>query len=255
MAEVSQTDGSGTDTVTTAAETGPPGGSPPGGGSPPIKPPGGGGPPSDGNGGGVIDPGNGDSGTGGEPGNGDGNGDGDETVMGGGRDDLNPEDVDYDTWFDEQDEFTQAMIEIHIAGLNSALKAERRKNKALTNQLQQQSVRLQDAAQVSEQMEEIESKLDMANKKASFFENAVGNNIQGKYANLAWVAVSEQNLFETHTTDGNVDYEAMFAELRVKYPDLFNRSSLPTANAGNGIGESLTTPNDMNALIRSQAGY
>lgn len=154
----------------------------------------------------------------------------------------------YATWYATLEPGPKALIEGNIAGLRSALVSEKDGRKALTKQLRDATVKLDEGSDARKALEDATSKLELAERRAQFNEDVSKPEIGCSDLRLAYLAAVEDELFDSR---GNVDLD----ELKKKHPVLFGvKPKWPKGDAGTGGGQTGGQKPGMNAFIRTAAG-
>ena len=152
----------------------------------------------------------------------------------------------FDGWYGKLEDAQKDLVDDHVSGLKSALNSEREERRRLSTQLKQLSKNAEDGSEFQKQLQETVGRLDEAEKKAKFLEDAHGQNISN--LKLAWMAAKEEGLIGR---DGTAD----FLKLREVAPELFERKTpVPAGNAGTGSGQAGIAKPDMSNWIRQAAG-
>lgn len=157
----------------------------------------------------------------------------------------------WQAWLEAQPEDQRTRIttlhESHTQGLRSALDNERAQRREFEKQLRDLQPKVEKGSALETQINTITAKLDSANRRAEFVEEAVKPEIGIVDLKLAWLTVNAEP--DTYLDKrGRVD----FALLKQNHPALFKSAAPPRANAGNGAGQDGGTSN-MNDFIRRQA--
>ena len=143
-------------------------------------------------------------------------------------------------------EDVRALYDEHIQGLRSALDAERGQRRDLARQLREATQGLEEGSQARDALESVTARLEAAEQRAAFFEEAARPEIGCTNPRLAYLAAQEIEAFDRR---GNPNWDV----LKKQFPELFRKTKTPSANAGSGADQ---TPKggDMNAFIRRSAG-
>lgn len=156
------------------------------------------------------------------------------------------EPVKFDDWYGKLEDPIKDLVDDHVSGLKSALTSEREERRRLSTQLKQLSKNAEEGSEFQKQLQETVGRLDEAEKKAKFLEDAHGQSISN--LKLAWMAAKEEGLIGR---DGTAD----FLKLREIAPELFERKTvIPAGNAGTGAGQTGTVKPNMSNWIRAAAG-
>lgn len=150
--------------------------------------------------------------------------------------------MDYETWFGEQTEEIKSMIEEHNKGLHNSVKATREERDSLAKELKKLSKEIDENSEAGKLVSDLQAKLQQAERKSTFIEQAVKQGIKRPTAAYA-IAVTE-NLFKE---DGNPDFE----KIKESIPELFTVTNTNT-NAGSGTNTALPK-RDANQAIREAA--
>jgi hypothetical protein len=148
----------------------------------------------------------------------------------------------YDEWFGEQTEEVKAMIEEHNKGLHNSVKATRDERDALSKELKKLAKEVDENSEAGKQLGELRSKLEFAERKSNFIEEAVKNG--AKRPSAAFAIASTENLF---LEDGTADWK----KIKESIPELFSVTNTNT-NAGSGTNTALPK-NDVNQRFREAA--
>ena len=172
-------------------------------------------------------------------GNGEGEGDGQEQ-------DQQEEALEWDTFHDSLTPEAQKLISDRDSGLKSALGKERDARDKAEKDLRDVAKDLKDGSEAQEKVLELADQAAAESQKADFYEDAHGNGVAN--LKLAYHVAKTDDLFDKR---GNVNWKVMKEE----YPELFVKTKVPSADAGDGTGTGLPGKKvDMNALIRKKAG-
>ena len=178
-------------------------------------------------------------------GSGAGNETGDSTS--GGATNTKEDPQDWDAWLEGQPDAVKKLYGEHTAGLQSALKSERQQRGELSGQLQEASKKLEEGSEAKKLLDEQVSKLEEAEQRAAFYEDAVTPEIGCSNPKLAYLAAKDVGAFDQR---GNVNWNA----LKKQFPELFKKKTAK-GNAGDGAGgEAPEGGKDMNAFIRQATG-
>jgi hypothetical protein len=164
-----------------------------------------------------------------------------------------PEDT-WDGWLATLDEAERGRVtrlyEAKHGGLLKALDSERNERKATERQLRDAAAKLKDDDANKAQLTQMADQLDLANRKADFFQEAAKPENGLADPEAAWI-IANAKADEFFDRRGNLN----LALLKERHPSLFARPPVtPPANAGNGSGVQPPAANTMNQMIRRQAG-
>lgn len=140
----------------------------------------------------------------------------------------------------------QNLYNTHVSGLQNTVKATRDERKALEQQVKELSQKAEKGSELEKTLTEFGSKLEAAERRAAFAEEAVKPEIGCRNIKAAYALALADNLF---TRNGAPDWAA----IKAAAPELFGPPSIK-GDAGAGTGGQPPTANDMNAFIRHKAG-
>jgi hypothetical protein len=152
----------------------------------------------------------------------------------------------WDEWMATQDEPVKQLVTSRFSALESTVKATRDERDDMKHQLKELSKAQAEGSDARKALDETISKLERAERRAAFLEDAVRPEIQCKNPRAAWTLASAQNLFDKHDRP---DWNAIKAEA----PELFG-PLIANANAGTGTGKPIPSAKNMNNFIRVAAG-
>lgn len=164
-----------------------------------------------------------------------------------------------DTWNDwlarqpeDQRRVIEALYAAQTSSLKSALDSERTSHKELEKQIRDLSGKVEKGSDAQAQLTQMADKLAVSERRADFYEAAAKPEIGIIGVQAAWVLM-------------NADAERYFDRkgapnfdlLKQEHPYLFRSQQTPSprSNAGNGAGQTPTSPVDMNRMIREAAGH
>lgn len=148
----------------------------------------------------------------------------------------------YEEWFGEQTDEVKAMIEEHNKGLLNSVKATREERDSLKNELKKLAKEVDETSEAGKQLAELRVKLESAEKKSTFLEEAVKRGVIRPTA--AYAIANSESLY---TEKGDPDWD----KLRESVPELFKVTQAKT-NAGSGTQTALPGK-DLNQRIREAA--
>ncbi len=154
--------------------------------------------------------------------------------------------LSFDEWIAEQDEPIKALVSDRFKALENTVRATREERNDLKKQLDELSKKQAEGSELRKSLDEISAKLDSAEKRAAFLEEAIKPEIQCKNAKAAWVLAEAQDLFDRQ---GRPDW----ARIKAEAPELFGAPTTH-ANAGEGTGQAPPSSKSMNDFIRAAAG-
>lgn len=157
-----------------------------------------------------------------------------------------PEKVAWDQWIETQpDEIKQAYQE-HTTGLQNTVRATRQERDDLKGQLTEALKSAEKGSALETQLTNTLTRLDEAEKRADFIEEAIKPEIGCSNTKAAWLIAQADNLFDRK---GYPNWEA----IKQAAPELFIKP-IAKGNAGTGAGSPPAGKIDMNQLIRNKAG-
>lgn len=151
--------------------------------------------------------------------------------------------MNYEQWFGEQAEEVRAMIEEHNKGLLNSVKATRDERDALSKELKKLAKEIDEHSEAGKQLGELRAKLEQAEKKSNFIEQAVKQGV--KRPTAAYAIANTENLF---LEDGNPDW----GKIKESVPELFTVTNTSN-NAGAGTNQNALPKRDVNTAIREAA--
>lgn len=152
----------------------------------------------------------------------------------------------FDEWLKAQPEQVKAAYTAHVTGLQNTVKATREERDGLARQIKELSGKVEKGSETEKALSEISTKLEAAERKASFVEEAVKPEIGCSNPKAAFVIAEAQNLF---TRAGAPDWAA----IKAAAPELFQKSTA-RGNAGSGTQEPPAKVS-MNDFIRRSTGH
>lgn len=153
---------------------------------------------------------------------------------------------DFDAWLGEQPEHVKKGYESKTQGLHSALEREREERKTVAKQVKELLPRAEKGSEAEKALGEMSTRLEQANQRAAFLEEAVRPEIGCANPKAAFLVAQADGLFKR---SGEPDWIA----IKQAAPELFARK-VPPGHAGSGNGSSLAQKADMNAFIRAASG-
>lgn len=159
---------------------------------------------------------------------------------------------DFESWLagqpDEVKRLAEAHIASHASGLKSALASERQQRKELAAQLREATGKLEKGSEAARTLEEISGRLDVAERRAAFYEAASRPEVGCTNARAAFLVAQAEGLFRK---SGEVDWPA----LKEAAPELFGRRGVSgSVNAGAGTQGAPPASRGMNEFIRRASG-
>jgi len=163
----------------------------------------------------------------------------------GGPDGGDTTELNYDTWFGEQTQDIQGLIDGNIKNLKSALESERGTRKDLEKRLRDLAAKADKGSELEAQLNELVQAQTDANRRATFYEQAHEQGITN--LKLAYIVATTEDLL---TSKGGVDW----VELKAQYPELFAKAPSNRTNAGAGADDTVKPVKSMDNFIRLSAG-
>jgi len=157
--------------------------------------------------------------------------------------------LQWDTWLGEQPEPIQTLIDSHTKGLRSALQSERTQRAELAKQLREATKTAAQGSELQKSLEALSGKLEMAELRARFFEEASKPEVNCTNPRMALLAAQELDAIDNK---GRINWDA----IKQAFPEIFRPVRPPQGNAG--AGTTAPPPANMggamNAAIRRAAG-
>jgi hypothetical protein len=158
--------------------------------------------------------------------------------------------ADAQTWekfLEGQPEEIKKLYGEHTKGLNNAVEATRKERDTLAKQIRDDLLpKAEKGSELEKSLTEALGKLELADKRANFAEQAIKPEIGCRNVKSAYATALQYDLFKKN---GDPDWELIKKEA----PELFG-PLIPNANAGNGT-EDTTPPVDMNEFLRQATGH
>ena len=152
----------------------------------------------------------------------------------------------FEAWLEKADPTVKTLYEQHTAGLRNTVKATRDERDALTKQVKDLLGKSEKGSQAEKDLTAALAKMETAEKRATFAEDAVRPEIGCSNPKLAYILAVDGDLFDRK---GNPDWAA----IKTAAPELFRKANIPNGDAGNGTNQ----PNgkaDMNQVLRGALG-
>lgn len=150
----------------------------------------------------------------------------------------------FEAWLEGQDEKVKGLVSKRFEALENTARVRKEEREALADQLKDLKKKKGDELQAA--IDDVSAKLEAAERRASFIEEAIKPEIECKNPGAAWVIAKAQDLFDKR---GLPDWKA----IKEAAPELFGKP-IANANAGAGTGTKPEPHKDMNAFIRKAAG-
>jgi len=154
--------------------------------------------------------------------------------------------IKFDEWLAKQDEAVKTAYEEHVTGLKATVKATRDERDQFAKELRDAAGKVAKGSEAEKALNDMAGKYEAAEKRASFFEDAVKPGIDCRNPKAAYALAVTDNLFDRK---GSPDWAA----LKAAAPELFGKV-IPPAHPGDGTG-AIPKNQDMNAYIRQAAGH
>jgi len=152
----------------------------------------------------------------------------------------------FEDWLEKQEPQVKELYETHSEALMNTVRATRKERDDLARQIKELAKTQAEGSEARKALDEMSVKLEVTEKKADFFEQAMKPELQCRNAKAAWLLAQASNLFDRK---GNPDWDAIRAEA----PELFG-VNVANANAGAGTGNLPPAKKSMNDFIRQAAG-
>jgi hypothetical protein len=140
----------------------------------------------------------------------------------------------------------KGLYEQHTTSLKTALASERTQRGDLAKQLREASAKAEKGSEMEKALTEIGGKLELAERRAGFYEEATQPALACSNARLAFLVAQEIGAIDGR---GKINWDA----IKTAAPELF-RKVVPPGNAGEGTGNKPPPAANMNSFIRRAAG-
>jgi len=151
----------------------------------------------------------------------------------------------FEGWLDTQDEPIINLYQEHIKGLKNTVSATRQERDDLAKQLKDLAGKADKGSEMEKALNENIQKLEIAERRARFIEDAIKPEIGCRNPKAAWLLANADGLFDRK---GSPDWAA----IKDAAPEIFGKPNA-SGNAGTGT-EKPPNKNDMNTFIRAAAG-
>jgi hypothetical protein len=148
----------------------------------------------------------------------------------------------FEAWLAGQPEDVRGLYESHTKGLRTALDTERSERSALSRQLRELQGKAEKGSDAEKGLAELQGRLELAERRATFAEEAHKPEIGCVNAKAAWALAQAEGLFDRR---GNPDWAA----LQAVAPELF-RKAVGSADGGAGPAGQRSGATGMNELLR-----
>lgn len=152
---------------------------------------------------------------------------------------------DFEAWLEAQPDEVKVAYEKHVTGLKNTVTATRTERDNYKKDLSVLLKKAEKGSETEAQLQEALGKIEAAERKANFMEDALRPEIGCKNPRTAFALATAEDLF---TKQGIPDWAA----IKSAAPELFQAYN-PKGNAGSGTTEK-TNVIDMNTAIRQKAG-
>jgi hypothetical protein len=152
----------------------------------------------------------------------------------------------FEDWLKAQPEAVRGLYDQHTRGLKSALDSERTQRADLARQVRDLSAKAEKGSETQKALEQMAAKLELAELRTTFYEDAMRPEIGCTNPRLAMLAAQEIGAIDQK---GRINWET----IRKQFPELFVKRA-PDGKAGAGTGSPVTSKVDMNQMLRRAAG-
>ena len=150
---------------------------------------------------------------------------------------------DFEAWLEKQDDKVKELYKTHTSGLKSALEKERDEKKMLSGQLKELLPKAEKGSELEIKLSETLTKMEAAEKRASFVEQAIKPEIGCVNVKAAYALALADDLFDKN---GKPDWNS----IKQTAPELFRKAG----STDGGAGGDTPPVNDINAAIRRATG-
>jgi len=162
-----------------------------------------------------------------------------------GQEQANQSVENFETWLAAQPAEVQTAYETHVQGLKNTVTATRTERDDYKKQLAGLLRKAEKGSETEAQLTEALGKIEAAERKANFMEDALRPEIGCKNPRTAFALATAEDLF---TKQGTPDWTA----IKTAAPELF-QTLQAKGKAGSGTQDNLKVV-DMNTIIRQKAG-
>lgn len=152
----------------------------------------------------------------------------------------------WEQYLESQPEPVKALYAQHVNGLQNAVKATRQERDDLAKQVKDLLPKVEKGSELEKSLNEFTSKLEVAERRAVFAEEAARPEIGCTNPKLAWTLAQADGLFDRK---GMPDWNA----IKTAAPELF-RKPAASGNAGAGTGNNPAPGATMDQIIRGAIG-
>jgi hypothetical protein len=150
----------------------------------------------------------------------------------------------FDEFLETQPEEVKTLYRSHSQSLLNTVAATRDERDAFKKQIKELMPKAEKGSELEKSLTDISAKLEIAERRATFLEDAVKPEIECRNPGAAWVIAKAQDLF---TKNGQPDWK----QIKAAAPELFGKV-IANANAGNGTQRAPAKQNTMNDFIRNR---
>lgn len=151
----------------------------------------------------------------------------------------------FDTWYGGLDSAQKGLLDSHVNGLKTALITERQDRAELSKRIKDLAAKAEKGSELETQLNEAYGKLEAAERRAQFAEDALRPEIGCSNAKAAYALAVNEGLFDSK---GRTDWQT----LKTLAPELFRKPGPGSADGGAGVNHGPKL--DMNSIIRRAAG-
>ena len=153
--------------------------------------------------------------------------------------------ANWDEYVNTLPESVQGLYNQHVTGLRNTVQATRQERDDLAKQIKDLLPKAEKGSELEKSLNEFSGKLELAERRATFFEDAARPEIGCRNPRLAWTLAQADNLFDRKGTPD-------WAQIKAAAPELFGAPAI-NANAGAGTQTPPQKAN-MNDWIRRASG-
>lgn len=164
-----------------------------------------------------------------------------EEQGGGGAEEQAQDAPSFESFYGGLDEATRSLVDGHVSGLKNALQSERQQRGELAKQIKDLAGKSEKGSELEKQLTEASTRLELAERRAAFFEDAAKPEIGCTNARLAFVLAQAEEMFDKR---GAPDWNA----IKAAAPELFRKAGNGSADGGAGGGQRHAV--DMNEKLR-----
>ena len=152
----------------------------------------------------------------------------------------------FESFMADQSEAVQGLYKQNVDGLKKTISATRTERDTMASDLRDAAAKLEKGSDAEKRLTDMAGKLDLAERRAGFAEDATKPEIGCTNPKMAYLVAEADGLFDSK---GNPNWDA----IKKAAPESFKEA---TADAGGGRGTDALPPGkgDMNRFIRVRAG-